>query len=67
MATAAVSSPLLGPLWSLANTEDKVFLKRSSESDSGHNTEGALGDDDPDYVSSEPNGTDGDDEDDDID
>jgi len=49
------------------NTDDKAFIKRPSESDSGHNTEDALRDDDPDYVPSETHGTDGDEDDDDDD
>ena len=47
------------------NTDDKAFIKRSSESDSGHNTEDALRDDDKDYVPSEADGMESDDEDDD--
>ena len=51
------------------DTDDRAFIKRSSESDSGHNTEDALrGDDDLDYMSGESQSMDDDeDEDDDED
>ena len=45
------------------NTDDRAFIKRSSESESDSHAGYALMDDDPDYVSSEAGGTDGDEDD----
>ena len=47
------------------NTDDRAFIKRPSESDSGPETEDQLYDDeDPEYVPDDDAGTDGDDEED---
>ena len=55
----ATPGPLAEP-----NTDDKAFIRRPSESDSGNNTEDNLAnDDDPDYDPAEDAGSDEDDED----